>query len=267
MLPANIIDGNLIAEEIKKDLLQKTAGKALQLAVILVGENPASLQYVAKKCDFGAAVGISVTIHKFKKDITQGELASAVQEIVDDPAITGVLVQLPLPKHIDIDVIVNFIPPEKDVDALGSAPLILSPVVRAIAEIFHRFDVSLKGKKIAVLGAQGRLVGKPIVRWLQEQGIQAIGLDKDVQDITAHTRDADIIISGTGQTGIIKPDMVREGTILIDAGTSTTDGMGGDVDPDCFKKTLLYTPVPGGLGPITVAMLFKNVVELGKMKF
>ena len=180
--------------------------------------------------------------------------------------------QLPLPDGADDNIVRNVIPVGKDVDVISDEAirlfergesLVLPPVVGAIAEITKQYHVTLKGKKILVVG-EGRLVGKPVVAWLRAQLVSPT-LIKDSINLKRQAKDADVIILGTGSPGLLMPDMLKDGVMVFDAGTSETAGkLAGDADPSCATKASLFTPVPGGIGPVTVAMIFKNLLALAE---
>lgn len=280
-----IIDGKKIAEDIKQDLkdeielIGKPSNRRIRLAIIQVGEDPASTKFVEKKEKFAEEIGVGTKIYKLRGDITTSKLRKKISEIVHSPVggrkSSGVIVQLPLPSHINTQYILNSIPIQKDVDVLSSRAIgefvsgksnILPPVVGAIKEILQLGGeaTKLEGKNVVVVGA-GLLVGKPVSSWLVNEGATVSVLNKETPNISKFTKEADIIISGAGSPGLIKPDMVKDGVVLIDAGTSDQFGkLVGDIDPSCSTKASLFTPVPGGVGPITVAMVFKNLVELNK---
>jgi len=257
-----IVDGKALAGDIKKDLKNKLAGRSLRLDVILVGDNLASLKYVERKKKFGEEIGVEVIVHDLMGDMAQADLEEEIIKLVNEERVNGIIVQLPLPVQIDAQKILNLIPAEKDVDAFGSEAKVLPPTVGAIKEILERNNVELENKKIVVVG-QGQLVGRPVAVWLTQEGREVELVDINTKNPDAILRGADVIISGVGKPGLITPDKIKEGVVLIDAGTAESGGqLVGDADPACASKCLLFTPVPGGVGPLTVAMLFKNLLEL-----
>ena len=257
-----VIDGNTIAQEIQKELAEKLAGKNLSLAVVFVGDDSASKKFIERKKRFGDGVGVSVSVVQFSEKASEDEVRKELVRLAQDPAVSGIIVQLPLPAHFNTRAVVDLIPPEKDVDALSSFPLVLSPFVGAVRTILERHGVAIAGKNVVVVG-QGALVGMPVAAWAREAGAKVISVDKDTEDIAQYTRTADILVTGAGVPGLITRDMIRDGAILIDAGTSESAGkLVGDIDPSCVGKAALFTPVPGGVGPLTVALLFLNLIEL-----
>ncbi len=204
--------------------------------------------------------------------------------IVHEADPDGIIIQLPLPPRISTQYILNSVPPEKDVDVLSARAVgdfsvgkskVLPPVVGAIAALFHEYGIDYKTKHVVVVGA-GALVGKPVAAWLANEKVSFTVVDENTPDISEFTKKADIIISGVGKSGLITDDMVKVGAVVIDAGTSEgspSTGSGrqvslvGDVDFDsASKKASHITPVPGGIGPLTVAMIYKNLLTLATRK-
>lgn len=263
-----IINGKQIANEIKEQLKQEIAkiGKKLKLAIVCVDENPASKKFVEKKVKFADEIGVKAKIYNLPAEISTSKLRKKMAEICHIKENNGVILQLPLPEHINTQYALNSIIPKKDVDVLSSRAFgdfttgrskFLPPLVGVIKIIFEKYGIDPAGKNIVILG-RGILVGKPIANWLINQGATVSVLNSKTLNPGGYTLMADVIISGVGKPGLIKPEMVKDGVIIIDAGTP------GDVDSEVAAKASLFTPVPGGVGPITVAMVFKNLVELNK---
>ncbi|MFA6476622.1 MAG: bifunctional 5,10-methylenetetrahydrofolate dehydrogenase/5,10-methenyltetrahydrofolate cyclohydrolase [Candidatus Paceibacterota bacterium] len=257
-----IVDGKKLAEEIKQELKVKARGKDLRLAVVWVGEDPVSERYVESKKKFGLDIGIEVVVYEYPSTILEEDLAEEVARLNNDDNLGGVIIQLPLPKEIDEQKILNLISPDKDVDALGDEPRVLAPTIGAIKEILERNNIGLSGKRAVVLG-KGKLVGRPAAIWLTQEGADVAVIDSKTLDPASILKQADIIVSGVGRAGLITPGSIKDGVVLVDAGTSESSGqLKGDADPACADKCSLFTPVPGGVGPLTVVMLFKNLIEL-----
>ncbi|MBI2024171.1 bifunctional 5,10-methylenetetrahydrofolate dehydrogenase/5,10-methenyltetrahydrofolate cyclohydrolase [Candidatus Giovannonibacteria bacterium] len=271
-----IVDGKAIAEKIRASLREEIfklnkSGKKIRLAVIKVSGDPVTEKYLKTKKNFAESIGVEVRVYEVLPDISTNKLREKVSEIVHIKENNGVIIQLPFPEKINIQYVLDAIIPEKDPDMLSSRSLgkfgtgksrIFPPVVAAVNKIFKEYGVELKGKQVVVVGA-GRLVGKPITTWLLNQKATISVIDENTPDVSNITLRADVIISGVGKPGLIKPDMVKEGAVLIDCGTSESSGqVRGDIDPEAAKKASLFAPVPGGVGPVTVAMLFKNLLEL-----
>lgn len=263
------VNGNQIAKEVIRDVRARVSAleKAPELCVITVGDDPVTKNFLKVKEQSARDAGIAVSIQRFPSDITTEKLVSAIRSAEEE----AIVVQLPLPPHIDRAAVLDSIPSGKDPDVLSAGskrafeenrPSILPPVAGAISEILERNNISPNGKKAVVLG-KGTLVGKPVAVWLTREGAHVRVLDNESGDISDYTRAADIIVSGVGRSGLIQPDMIRDGAVLLDAGTSEAAGeLKGDADPACAEKCSLFTPVPGGIGPVTVAMLLKNIVAL-----
>lgn len=293
-----IIDGRKIRDEIKESLKIEVQSlkKDLRLAIVLVGENPASLRFIEEKKKFGKEIGIDTRVYKFDESVSTTALREKTAEIVHIKQNTGVIIQLPLPPQINVQYILNSVPPEKDIDVLSSRALgefytgrssILPPVVGAINKIYGTASTEVIEKKNIVIVGAGRLVGKPLAMWFINHGATVSVLNKNTSNIAAFTKEADILISGVGVSKFITADMVKDDVIVIDCGVSIenittsdvvnseldensrhpTSKISGDVDFESVKeKTAYITPVPGGVGPVTVAMLFKNLVDLAKIK-
>src|SRR3989344_7515530 len=273
-----IADGKKIRDAIADEIRAEIAARAhpLRLAIVLVGEDPRSLAFVRQKEKFAASVGIETRLYTFPADISATKLRSEVSKIVHIVQNDGVIVQLPLPAHIPPQNILNAVTPEKDVDMLSARSVgnfatgvskIMPPVVGAVAAILYTYipELSLKGKRAVVVG-RGRLVGLPVGQWLMGAGASVSFVDEHTADIGIYTKQADIIISGAGVPGLLTGEMVRESAIVIDAGTTESQGkLLGDVDAvSVGPKAALVTPVPVGVGPVTVAKVFENLVVLHK---
>ena len=259
-----IIDGKKIASEIKLKLAEMAEGRGLRLGVVQVGDNPVSSRYVARKQKFGAEIGVEVAVFEYPADISESALVAEIKRLTSDPNLHGLIIQLPLPAQINETEILNLVSSDKDVDALGSEARVLNPTVSAIREILNFGKIKLAGRRAVVLG-KGKLVGRPAAIWLTQEGVDVTVIDSKTSDPTSLLQEAEIIISGVGRPGLIKPAMIKDGMVLVDAGTSESGGqLRGDADPACADKCLLFTPVPGGVGPLTVAMLFKNLLELNR---
>jgi len=256
-----ILDGKQLAGKILKDLKEQIKEKQLKLklAVVFVGESEVSKLYIEKKREAALEVGIDFELFKFPPNISQEELGREIRKISEDAS--GVVIQLPLPSHINTGEILELVPIEKDVEGFVSDNN--SPVVLAIEELLKEYDISLEDKNILIIG-KGRLIGKPVAKWLESKNVDFKIIDKSVEDLSALTLEADIIISGTGMPNLIKEDMVKEGVIIIDAGTCRVDGKTvGDIDfKNVCNKSKCITPCVGGIGPVNVACLFKNLVKI-----
>lgn len=261
-----IIDGKKIAEEILNELKSLPKPKKF-LAIVWAGEDPASQSFINKKKEIADELGLDFRIYKFKEDIKNDELRREVGKISGHRTCGGIIVQLPLPKHINSTYILGAIPIEKDVDVLGYRAIgrfitgkgALPPSVLTLEAIVKNLNLDLSKMRVAILGL-GFLVGRPISLWLMDKAKEIILLDKgsDLKLLSS----ADLIISGTGQAGIISPEYLKEGCVVVDFGTSLESGkLRGDLDIDPDAK-ILFTPTPGGTGPILVSKIFENFYKL-----
>ncbi len=271
-----IIDGKAIAYSIKDQIKKKTAEleKRLALGIIVVHETPAIRQFVRLKEEFGASVKIGVEVIRVQ---ALDERSDKVLEILLHATrkYDGVILQLPLPPTVSLENILRIYPLTHDVDVIGhtayqqykegNLPL-LPPVVGAFDEILKRNGVRLLGKNVVIVG-EGRLVGGPAVYWVNKQGGEVTVVNEETVNPREILQSADVVILGAGKPGLLQPDMVKDGVIILDAGTGEEAGVvKGDADPLCADKASLFTPTPGGIGPITVAKVFENLVILHDLK-
>lgn len=268
-----IFSGKECAQKIKNALKEEFSNlpKKPRLDIVYAGDDPAIESFMKIKIRAGEDVGTETIVHRFSSTISQDELLAEIKKIAEDSASNGMIVQLPLPKGIDAKTILNAVPPEKDPDMLSDASweLFVSgktenvpPVARAMMKILHENNIPISGKNVAILG-RGILVGKPVRISIEREGGIVTGLNSTTGDPAPHLLKADIILSGVGKPHLIKPEMIREGSVIVDGGTSELDGkIAGDADPSCADKCSLFTPVPGGVGPVMVAMLFQNLATL-----
>lgn len=282
-----ILDGKATAAEIKKELAErvealKAKGVTAGLGTVLVGDDPASHSYVGGKHRDCAEIGIASIRKDLPEDITQEELEKEIEDLNNNPECTGYIVQLPLPKHIDTNRILEKIDPNKDADGLHptnlgrlvlnvgdelDSPLPCTP--NGVIELVERHGLSWKGKKVAVLG-RGITVGRPLGLLLTRKGVNATPtlVHTGTEDVDGALRDADIIVAAVGQPHNVKADQVKDGAILLDVGVSRIEDpetgkkkLTGDISPEAVEKSSWYSPNPGGVGPMTRAMLLVNVVE------
>lgn len=234
------------------------------LTVFTCAPNFETQRYLALKRKKAFEVGISVNVIEFPSAISTEEVIISIAQahIQTD----GIIVQLPFPPHIDIQKVLETIPKKLDVDAVlydGTSDTVLPPVVGAIQEIAKEYDVLFATQKVVIVG-KGRLVGAPALLWCQKQGAQVEVIDKSTKDKESIIASAHILILGAGSPGLITPSMMAPNVLIFDAGTSEEGGvLKGDADPSCASKASLFTPVPGGIGPITIAILLRNLIILG----
>ncbi len=268
-----IIDGGKIAEEIKGELKEKTAesGQRLRLAIVQVGKDEISKKFIERKKAFAQDIGVDVKIYNISSDISTDKLRKKMAEICHGKKNSGVMVQLPLPVHIKTQYILDSVPVGKDVDVLSSHAFgkfvsgkskIIPPVAGVIQTIFEKYGINPEGKNVVVVG-KSMLIGRPAAIWCMAQGATVSVLNSKTPDISKFIKDADILITGTGKPGLITADMIKKGSVIIDMGTGLKDGkLAGDVSPRAAEFSGFFTPVPGGTGPVTVAMLFTNLLAL-----
>lgn len=262
-----IIDGKRIAEEIFQDLRAKVRSlpHSPRLTVATCAPNFETARFLGIKKKRAEDIGISLCVLELPEDASTNECVTSIKRAATDS--DGVIVQLPFPSHIDSSALVQAIPKSHDVDAFGLVdPEVLPPVVGAMKEILDRSGIDVGGKQVLVVG-NGRLVGTPAAAWLKNQGAKVEVVTIDSGNITEKTKEADIIVLGAGSPHLLTLDMVNEGVVILDAGTSEEEGyLKGDADPECASKASLFTPVPGGIGPITIAVLLRNLVVLTSRK-
>lgn len=268
-----IVDGKKLAEQVKVDLTQKIdqfIGRGITpgLGIILVGDNPMSIKYAGFKKAMGESIKARVEVVRLPADSDFASVADTIKKFNQSNDIHGMIVQLPLPAPLDgrREEILNLIDPAKDVDALTKVAKVLSPVVAAVKYILDQAGLiaGLAGKQAVVIG-RGQLVGRPAAVWLESLGVKVAMISSKTPEAERLEllRAADLVVAGAGVPNLIKSNDIKEGVILIDGSTSDVSGkVVGDIDPACADKALLYTPVPGGVGPLTVVMLFSNLLEL-----
>jgi methylenetetrahydrofolate dehydrogenase (NADP+) / methenyltetrahydrofolate cyclohydrolase len=261
-----IIDGRKIAEDIYTDIRLSIAKseKMPKLVIVTCMPNFETKKYLALKEKKAKEVGIETIIIELEETITTDDIIRHIQEMV--ALSDGIVVQLPLPAHIDRDRVIASIPPSHDIDALNpKTNTIYSPVVGACEEILRIQNITPHDKQVTIVGA-GTLVGLPAYQWFSTHGAHVSLVTRDTKDISFYTRNADIIVCGVGVPGILTPSMIKDGVIIFDAGTSEDNGeLRGDADPACADTARIFTPVPGGIGPITIAILLRNVVKCAFM--
>nr|MBO4517777.1 bifunctional methylenetetrahydrofolate dehydrogenase/methenyltetrahydrofolate cyclohydrolase FolD [Clostridia bacterium] len=274
---ACIIDGKALAAEIKRNLkkdaeeFETRYGRKITLAVILVGENPASCVYVNNKVKAAEFVGIKSLSFRLPESATERDVEQVVKSLAADKSVDGILVQLPLPKHINEEKILSLVPPEKDVDGftaenVGNTTLfkegINSCTPAGIIYMLKSINAPLCGKHAVVIG-RSNIVGKPVAMLLLKENCTITVCHSKTENLGEITRQADILIAAVGKPRFVKADMVKDGAIVIDVGINRTEsGLCGDVDFDGVKDKASYiSPVPGGVGPMTIATLMQNVYK------
>ncbi len=278
-----LIDGKSLAKKVQSTIatevaqLKQVKNIVPGLAVILVGDDPASHAYVNMKAKACENVGFYSITHNMPDTISQDEIIATIEMMNNNPRIDGILVQLPLPKHIDTDKILEVIDPKKDVDGfhaynVGRLVTGLDSFVACtplgVMKMFEEYEIDLRGKDVCVVGASN-IVGKPMASLLLNAEATVTITHIHTKDLKAHTSQADIVVVGVGVPGLIKEDMVKEGAIVIDIGINRIEdgSLVGDVDfKNVSPKCSYITPVPGGVGPMTIAMLLSNTLKSAKAR-
>lgn len=275
---AKIIDGKSIADEIYRELREEVSALKDKpgLAVVLVGNDPASIVYVRNKERACKRLGLNYKLLKFPQSISRDELLSSIRTLNEDREINGIIVQMPLPKHLDAFDVVSNIDPLKDVDGLhpdnlgrllSGKPRIIPCTPLGIIELLKRENIDIRGKNAVIVG-RSNLVGKPLFHLLLSLDATVTVCHSKTIDLKRETSRADILVCAVGVPRLITVDMVKEGAIVIDVGINKVeDKLVGDVDFERVKEiATVITPVPGGVGPMTVAMLMKNVITAYRLQ-
>lgn len=264
-----IVNGARIAQEIYQELGDSLRGKKICFVSFL--ESPESRAFIERKQQVAEKLGLTAEI-KQEKVKDNDEALQVIDRVVAE-GYDGIVVQLPLPKNLDAQTLFDRVPIALDIDLLSTGAKEsyihhrserVPPVAGAVQEILKHQGVNLAGRQVVLLG-KGRLVGEPVslMLWKNEANFSNFDINTPEEELFSGLKKADIIITGIGNPHFIKPDMIKPGAVLIDAGTSEQKGvLAGDVDPDCAEKASLYTPVPGGVGPVTVAVLMRNLCHL-----
>lgn len=273
----NIIDGKALSQNIKDQLkinvenFKNKYNRDITLAVILVGENPASQVYVRNKIKACEYIGFKSLSYKLDETATEEEVVELTKSLSNDKNVDGILVQLPLPKHISEDKVLSCIAPEKDIDGFTSInignlllgkPCIVSCTPQGIITMLKSANIELSGKNAVVIG-RSNIVGKPISLLLLKENCTVTICHSKTKDIEKICSNADILVAALGKAQFVKENMVKDGAVVIDVGINRTEeGLKGDVDfENVSKKTSYITPVPGGVGPMTIATLMENTYK------
>ena len=275
-----ILDGKVLSKKIKSQVKEETTElvkrykKTPHLVVILIGDDPASETYVKSKERSSKRAGLRSTVIKKDKSISEEELISIIKDLNKDEDVHGILLQLPIPKHMDSEKIINMIDPLKDVDGFSNhhvarlnkgleALVPCTPL--GIMEIFKEYNIDLQGKHAVVMG-RSQIVGKPMASLLLKENATVTVTHSKTKDMKSITKQADILVVAIGKAKMVDDSYIKEGAVLIDVGISKIDGkLYGDIDFESVKEKAGYiTPVPGGVGPMTIAMLLKNTLTCFK---
>ena len=278
-----LLDGKALSEKIKEEVKVEVAQLVEEkqitpgLAVILVGNDAASATYVASKAKACKDAGIYSVVHEMPESITQEELLETINMMNNNPKLDGILVQLPLPKHIDTTTVLEAINPLKDVDGfhpynvgrmVSNLDSFLPATPFGVMRMFEEHNIELSGKDVVVIGSSD-IVGKPMASLLINKKATVTVCNSRTKDLKSHTSKADIVIIAVGVPYLLKEDMVKDGAIVIDVGINRLDTgkLVGDADFEGLKnKCSFLTPVPGGVGPMTIAMLLKNTIKAAKLR-
>lgn len=278
---AKLLEGKPIAEKIKEETKQQVLALKSKpvLASIMVGENPGAASYVKSQTKVAENLGIEYKLHNLIQDTTEAALIEFIQKLNSDKSVNGIIIQMPLPPQVDYKKLSQFILPEKDVEGMHPANIgkivfgkakILPCTPQAVMELLNSTGVDLYGKEVVVVG-HSEIVGKPLALLLLDKfatvTVCHIGTSK-AGKLEEHVRTAEILIVAIGKAGLIKGDWIKEGAIVIDVGINRVgDKIVGDVEFETAEKRAAYiTPVPGGVGPLTVTMLMRNLVEAAKLQ-
>ena len=286
-----LIDGRKVSTDIKAEITQKVAERKLQnkkiphLAIILVGDDGASQTYVDNKVKSCKSVGFHYTMMRFADTISEEKLMKHIDHVNNDEDVDGFIVQLPLPPHISVERITEKIRSDKDVDGftnqnfgsiISKNPLLMPATPFGVMELLRRYNIETEGKHAVVIGAS-RIAGAPLSMMLTEQGHATVTIcHKYTKDLASYTRNADILLTAVGKPGLVTGDMVKEGAVVIDIGTTRVEGahfpkgwaIQGDVDfSSVAPKASFITPVPGGVGPMTIASLLLNTLRATEFRY
>jgi methylenetetrahydrofolate dehydrogenase (NADP+)/methenyltetrahydrofolate cyclohydrolase len=279
-MSATVIDGTGIAAAVREEVAAEVAEwvaaghRPPGLATVLVGDDPASAIYVANKVKATDAAGMAGFHRELGQDASHAEVEAAIRELNADPAVSGILLQLPTPKQLDSEALLARIPAEKDVDGLTTTnagllaqgrPGLRPCTPSGVMVLLDEYDVPLQGAEAVVVG-RSVLVGKPMAQLLLERNATVTTCHSRTRDLAEVCRRADVLVAAVGRAGLVRGDWVREGAVVIDVGTNRTDaGLVGDVEFESAReRARLITPVPGGVGPMTVAMLLRNTLAAAR---
>jgi methylenetetrahydrofolate dehydrogenase (NADP+) / methenyltetrahydrofolate cyclohydrolase len=273
---ATLIDGKALAAKVREEVAAEVAGMgAVGLTTVLVGDDPASHVYINLKQKAAQAVGINAQDVRLPMETTEDELLALIADLNADDAVDGILVQLPLPEQIDEAKAIETIDPAKDVDGIHPVnagrlylgrPALVPATPLGVMRMLEEYDVELSGAHAVVVG-RSAIVGKPVAHLLLQANATVTICHSRTRDLSRHTLDADVLVAAIGRPHLISGDMVKVGGTVIDVGlTRTDDGLLGDVDPGAAERAAFMTPVPGGVGPMTIAMVLKNAVAAARKR-
>jgi methylenetetrahydrofolate dehydrogenase (NADP+) / methenyltetrahydrofolate cyclohydrolase len=277
-VPATIIEGKALAAKVREEVAASVADLGhVGLATVLVGDDPASHIYIDLKQKAAVQAGMEARDLKLPADTSEEELLAMIAELNADDSVDGLLVQLPLPEHIDENRAIEAIAPDKDVDGIHPVnagrlylgrPTLVPGTPLGIMRMLDEYEIPLEGARAVVVGRSG-IVGKPMAHLLLQRNATVTICHSRTQDLQRHTLDADVLVAAVGRTHLISADMVKVGATVIDVGMNRDEGSRkvlGDVDPSAMGEAAYMTPVPGGVGPMTIAMVLQNAVTAARLR-
>jgi methylenetetrahydrofolate dehydrogenase (NADP+) / methenyltetrahydrofolate cyclohydrolase len=271
-----MIDGKALAAKVRAEVAADVAELGdVGIATVLVGDDPASHVYINLKQKAATAAGIRATDHRLPAETTQEELLALIADLNADDTVDGLLVQLPLPDHLDEAAAIEAVDPAKDIDGIHPTnagrlylgrPTLVPGTPLGIMRMLEEYEIELAGAHAVVVG-RSAIVGKPMAHLLLQANATVTVCHSRTQDLQRHTLDADVLVAAVGRLHLVSADMVRVGATVIDVGMNRTeDGLFGDVDPGAAERAAYMTPVPGGVGPMTIAMVLQNTVSAARAR-
>jgi len=277
-MPATLIDGKALGAKVREEVATSVAELGhVGLATVLVGDDPASHIYIDLKQKAAQQAGMEARDLKLPADLSEDELLATIAGLNADDGVDGLLVQLPLPDHIDENRVIEAIAPEKDVDGIHplnagrlylGRPTLVPGTPLGIMRMLDEYEIPLEGARAVVVG-RSAIVGKPMAHLLLQRNATVTICHSRTQDLQRHTLDADVLVAAVGRTHLISADMVKAGATVIDVGMNRDEGSRkvlGDVDPSATDEAAYMTPVPGGVGPMTIAMVLQNAVTAARLR-
>jgi len=275
-MAATVIDGKALGAKVREEVAAEVAQLGdVGLATVLVGDDPASHVYINLKQKAAEAAGMHARDLKLPGDTSEADLLATIAELNADDSVDGLLVQLPLPDHLDENRVIEAIAPEKDIDGIHpfnagclylGRPTLVPGTPLGVMRMLDEYEIPLKGARAVVVG-RSAIVGKPMAHLLLQRHATVTICHSRTEDLRRHTLDADVLVAAVGRKHMISADMVRPGATVIDVGMNRTDeGLFGDVDPATAEHAAYMTPVPGGVGPMTIAMVMKNTVTAARAR-
>jgi methylenetetrahydrofolate dehydrogenase (NADP+) / methenyltetrahydrofolate cyclohydrolase len=273
---ATLIDGKALAAKVREEVAASVAQlDHVGVATVLVGDDPASHIYINLKQKAAAASGIESHDHRLPADTSEADVLALIAGLNADDGVDGLLVQLPLPDHIDEASVIDAIDPAKDIDGIHpynagrlylGRPTLVPGTPLGVMRMLEEYEIALQGANAVVIG-RSAIVGKPMAQLLLAANATVTTCHSRTRDLAKHTLEADVLVAAVGQPHVVKREMVKPGSTVIDVGlTRTDDGLFGDVDPAAAERAAYITPVPGGVGPMTIAMVLQNTVTAARAR-